>query len=282
VQRLLSGLLVLGLAFTLGVAAPGCKKGTANNAAPGDVTYDLDVTEITIKQGESKEVTVTRKGKDLKDQEVNAMPSAAAVKATPEKFKGDKTTTKVTIAANEDAEAKTHTVKIKVGTFEKDVKVTVEEKKGKKGKGGNGEPKVKYMLEKDEVTLKPGDKVTVKISRKGKELKDQALTAKSDDEKVVPKVENFKGEETDATLTITADPKIGPGKATITIKAGEDKVGEVNVKVEKGEGKKGGKGGKEGRLNGTRGRDLARAGQIEALPAPRVSLRREVALFTRE
>jgi hypothetical protein len=274
VQRLLSGLVVLGFAFTLGVSATGCKKAANNNTSSGTppsgggITYELSLAEITIAPGESKDVTLKRSGKDLKDQEVTAT-GEGKVKAEGGKFKGDAKEVKITIKAGDDAEEKDHTVKIKAGSEEKTVKVTVK-------KGEAAPAKAKYSVEKEEVAVAPGKKVEVKVTREGGDMKAKELKFEGipEDAKVTVTGGEFAEKKDTATITIAADAKAPEKEYTLKFKAG-GKEHTIKVKVDKKA--------KETGMNILPGRDLlADVRRIEAIPQFRASFPRQVALFTRQ
>jgi len=295
-------MLVLGLVFTIGVSATGCKKGTNNTTTPEKPSYDVEST-LTLKPGETKAITFKRTGKDLRDQDFTVTSSdpakvSAKIKDDAKGFKGSATTADINVTAAADAPKGDVTVTIKVGdATEKKVTVTVTEKKGGDGNGGAKKP-ITYKLETEAVTIEPGKKATVKVKREGDNLKAQALTVEPNDKKITASVEGdgFKGEEKEAIITLTADAKIAPGKSKVAVKAGDKDVGEIEVTVPKKGGgaeekKKGGaeekKGGgaekKGGAMNVRPGRDIVLAlSRVEALPAVRVSVRRQAAVFTRE
>jgi len=291
-------MLVLGLVFTIGVSATGCKKGTNNATTPEKPQYNVEPSTLTLKQGETKTITFSRTGKDLRDQDVTVSSSepkvSAKIKDDAKGFKGDAKSVDINVTAAADAPKGDATVTVKVGTdIDKKVTVTVAD-----AKGGAKKP-ITYKLESEAVTIEPGKKATVKVTREGDNLKAQTLTVEPNEKGITASVEDkgFKGEAKEAVITLTADAKIAPGTSKVNVKAGDMEVGEIAVTVPKKgggteeKGKKGGteekgkKGGTEGKgaLDVRPGRDIALAlRQVEALPADRVSVRRQVALFTRE
>ena len=111
------------------------------------------------------------------------------------------------------------------------------------GPGGVGKTAstVEYDVFPTEIiVLKPGDTKDVKVSRKGKDMKDSDFTVTSSDPKVKVEGGKFKGDAKDATVTIKADPDAPAKEHTITITAG-DVTKTVHVRVDAGNGVVGGK-----------------------------------------
>jgi hypothetical protein len=105
----------------------------------------------------------------------------------------------------------------------------------KSGKpGATGKTNVEYDVYPTEViVLKPGESKDVKVSRKGKDLKDTDLTVTSSDPKVTVEGGKFKGDAKEATVTLKVAPDAPNAEHKITIKVG-DVTKTVNLKVDKG------------------------------------------------
>jgi len=274
VQRLLSGLVVLGFAFTLGVGVTGCKKGTNNNTTPvgdtGKVTWTFaDSAKVTA----GKKATVTLKRDGPKDKLTAAEPTVTVegtekVTATATKFEAEKKESTITIEAAADAEPKDYTLKVKVGDqYKGEMKVTVE-------KAAAGAGKAKYTVEKEEVAVAPGKEVKVKITREGGKMEAKKLepTGIPEDAKVTVTGGEFEKDGKEATLTIAADAKAPEKEYTLKFKAGDEEH-TIKVKVDK----------KAKAMNDLpRGDFLAQSRRVEILADLRVSFPRQLALFTRE
>jgi len=168
VQRLL-GLLVLGMVCTIGLSTTGCKKkeepakGADGKGAGGDgkggngdmvavIEYDVFPTEvIVLKQGEKKDVEISRKGKTLKSVTVEAKSSDLKVHVKGVEFKDDAKTATVSIHADEKAPPGKHTITLTAGDVKKTIDVEVQKAAGEpepKGKGKvEPEPKGKGKVE---------------------------------------------------------------------------------------------------------------------------------------
>jgi len=263
-------MVVLGFAFTLGVAATGCKKAANNNtpkpADEGKVKYTL-ADSASVKAGESAEATLKREGPEDKLTAVEPEVKVEGndkVTATIAKFEAKKKEVKITIKA--DAEAKgTATLKVTAGDFKGELKVTVE-----KAAGGTTEGP-KYTIE-ESATVKAGAKVKVTVKRDTKAKKDHDLTIDApEDSKLTAEEAKIEKGKTEGVITISAPKDAKVGKHKVKIKAGDKEVGEIEVTVTKA-----------GAMNILPGRDLlADARRVEALPQFRVSIPRQVALFTR-
>jgi len=260
------------LAFTLGVAATGCKKTANNNTTPaGDkdkVKYTL-ADSASVKAGEDATVTLKREGTDLPAQDVTVtVEGNDKVTAKAENFKAKDKEAKITLTAEAGAKG-TATLKVKAGESKHDLKVTVEEKKG-----GDKKPAM-YKLNKEAVEVAQGKEVKVTLSREGGSKKEKAVTFEiPEGAKGLTVAETkFKADEEDATFTIKAAADAKVGKYTIEIKAGDKDAGKIEVTVTK----------KGARLNILPGHDFfADARRLEVIPQFRVSIPRQVALFTRE
>jgi hypothetical protein len=273
VKQLLSGLLVLGLAFTLGVGATGCKKGPANNATTtADKMVRIDnfifpTKVIVLEPGKPTEVAIKRKGKEPKDHQLKLTPSDAKLDVKGGKYAGDAEETTVTITAAKDAKPGDYTITVESGGESKKIDVKVE-KAGEEAKAP-----AKYELEPKAVKAKQGEDVKVKVTREGGAMKKKDLEVKSSDPKITVEGTEFAADKAETTLVIKVGKDAKVGEATLKITAGDKEVGEIKVTVEKGKGAS---------LN-VPNRTLTRGtGQVEALPEPRASIRRELVLFTRE
>jgi hypothetical protein len=107
------------------------EKAKAKEETPAaKIEYKLADKTVTLKQGDSKEVTITRKGTGLKDLTLDITSSDPKVTVTGGKFKGDGTEATLKITVAKDAAAKDHTVTIKAGDTTLTIDVKVEKAKG--------------------------------------------------------------------------------------------------------------------------------------------------------
>jgi len=277
VQRLL-GLLVLGMVCTIGLSTTGCKKKedekkpkVEGGGQAATVTYEVADKTVTVEQGKSADIKVTRKGEDLKDATLGVEnPDDKALTVTGGEFKGDKKTATLHVKAAADAPPKDYTVTIKAGEWTDKVTVTVEKAKAKAKPAAAPEIDVGDKA----VTLKQGESKDVTVTRKGEDLKDLALEITSSDDKAVTvKGGKFKGDGKETTVSISAAKDAAAKEYTVTIKAGEQ-TKTINVKVEKA-GK--------GAMNFRPQRDpyLAVGREELQVAAPSVT-RRQTVWFTRE
>lgn len=284
-KKLLSGLLVLGLAFAFGMGATGCKKGTANNgnrsqnSGGGDkVEYSLSTKNLDLTPTQTSEVTLTRSGNKAKwgEQEVKVKSSdtarvtAEAVKFTKE---GEKAT--ITLRVPGDATPGEAKVEVSVGTeFKGEVTVKVEKAKQKGGNGGDNKknPKTTYKYEPAETgKVAAGKTAEIKITREGGNLEAQNVEAKveGNNKVTIESVKKFEAKGTEASVTVKADPK-ATGDATIKITIGSE-THSVKITVEKSA---------QLRLPS---RHLARGTpDVQLVPQARAAVRRDLILFTRK
>lgn len=285
-QKLLSGLLVLGLAFTLGVGTTGCKKGTANNGGgnrtggggDGNITYKLEADAVNLRPNGSATVTVTRSGpkEKLTEQAVEAKfegDNPSKLKVDEVKFNKEETQAKIIIKAPGDATPGKGTLHVKVGNIDAKVTVTVEKAEGGDGDGKGKNQKTTYKFEPAETTkVAAGKTVEIKITREGGSQDAQAIDAKveGNDKVSIDKVTKFEAKGTDATVTVKVDPK-ATGEANVKITIG-DHTHNVKITIDK-----------KGASLQVPSRHLALGTrQAEVLPEARVSVRRDLVLFIRE
>lgn len=132
-------LLYATTVLTLAVALVGCanrdnKDKVPAKGGPATVEYEVYPTEVIIlKPGETKDVQVKRKGKDLKDVDLVVTPADATDKTVTiegGKFKGAEQEAKVTIRTTPETPEKEYVINVKAGDQVKTIKIRVE-------KGGN-------------------------------------------------------------------------------------------------------------------------------------------------
>lgn len=128
-----TALLSLSLtAFLIGCDRGGHRAaGTGANASTADqamiVEYDVFPTEVVVlKQGESKDVKLSRKGNELKDANLVVTSADPKVKVEGGQFKANGREATVTIKADADAPAKDHAITIRSGNTTKTINVRVE------------------------------------------------------------------------------------------------------------------------------------------------------------
>src|SRR5262245_35629192 len=135
----LLGLVVLGLACTLGLRTLGCKKaeekgkggegGKGGNGGGGVtiIKYTFPTEVIILKPGEKKEVAIKREGKekDLKEQPVEVTSPTKHVTVEEGKFEKEGKTATVTVHAAKDAKPGKHTIKVKADGQEGKIDVEV-------------------------------------------------------------------------------------------------------------------------------------------------------------
>jgi uncharacterized membrane protein len=237
-QKLL-GLLILGLACTIGVSTVGCskKKEETPPAMGGGDGKKLTVKaeNLTVNKGDKKDVKIviavmdedvliafkappgiTIEGGKIKKGEKSHTYSVEVDKGAKE---GDH---EVTVTAKGGGEEKTDTFKVTVPKGEAPPppakgKFSVEDATAEI-KGGKGEATIKIMREKFEEPVE----VTLSDLPKGITPKEKSVTLKKD--------------ETDAKFHLEADKTADEkgGEATITAKAGDvEKTGKLKISVKK-------------------------------------------------
>jgi hypothetical protein len=285
-------MLILGLACTIGLGTVGCSKkdkdkdkdtartdggkpdkGGRNGERAGVIEFEVFPTKvILLKQGEKKEVPVSRKGKGLKSVDVKVDSPDPDVTVEGGSFKDAEKEGKILINVSPTAKPGKHTITVTAGDLKKtfDVEIT---------KGGEVAPPVvkasTYKVSSEDVALKQGGSKDVTVTRTGADLKDEKLEVTSSDPKVTVKGGEFKGDAKETTLTIQAAKDAAAKEQTITIKAGDKTIGTIKVNVEKA----GGKGASNARPRG----DISAArGQGEFRAEASTVTHRETAWFTRE
>lgn len=114
---------ILGLGL---VWVAGCERNPSGDKA-ASIKYEVFPTEIIVlKPGDSKDVTVKRSGKDLKDAKLTVTSSDPKVKVKGGEFKGAAGEATVTVQAEADAPAKEHTITVKAGDVTKTINIRVE------------------------------------------------------------------------------------------------------------------------------------------------------------
>jgi len=284
-------MLVLGMVFTIGVSATGCKKSGTNTPPKGDgaktdntqtdnskkgkdtVKYTVEVDKLTLDPNAEGEIKVSRSGKTLKAEDLKVeVPEASKLTASGGKFAADGKSASITLKAAKDSPPGEHKVMISLGEFKATVPVMIT----KKGTETGGTKKTTtYKVADTEVMIKQGGKATISVSREGGDLKEQAVEVKveGNDKVSVEGVTKFGADEKTVTVNLKAAKDAPTDKdATVKIHIGEYKA-TVTVKVGK----------EKAQLNVRPARDVALApSQVDVVPAQRASFRREVALFTRE
>ncbi len=216
----------LALGLIAGLATFGC---VGESTKPGSVEYVVPAEVITLKQNESRDIKISRKGKDLKAQDLSIASSDPKLTVEGGKFKGDAKEATITVKAAADAAPdKEQTLTFKVGDVTKTIKVKVV---------ANGPPpqKVKLSIKEGSLTLKQGESKEVTVSREGGEVANALdLEVSSSEPKVSAEgPKSFKGGEKDAKITINAaDDAPTDKEATVTVKAGGQSQ-TIKVKVDK-------------------------------------------------